>query len=266
MTGGIVAQYRKQVQRGALFVVNHSGGKDSQAMTLVLARRIPLQQLLVIHAPLGEVEWPGTIEHIRATLPSGVPLIFAPVASGQTLLEKIEQRGQFPDPARRWCTSDFKRGPIEREIRRFLKSHPRFGHRVVNCLGNRAAESPARSKAIPWRRLEAKSKAGRDWYEWLPIHALTTAEVFSIIHQAGQSPHWAYRRGMSRLSCSFCIMASRADLRTAAGLRPNLYRRYVHLERKLGHTLSPSRQFLPVVTGVGVSGSDVAACQHPPRQ
>ena len=112
MTGEIVAQYRKQVQRGALFVVNHSGGKDSQAMTLVLSRRIPLRQLLFIHAPLGAVEWPGTIEPIRATIPAGVPLIFAPVASGQTLLERIEQRGQFPDPARRWCTSDFKRGPI----------------------------------------------------------------------------------------------------------------------------------------------------------
>ena len=30
---------------------------------------------------------------------------------------------------------------------------------------------------------------------------------------------------MSRLSCSFCILASRADLRRAAELRPDLYRK-----------------------------------------
>lgn len=262
MTGEIVAQYRKQVQCGALFIVNHLGGGDSQAMTLVLSRRIPLRQLLFVHAPLGAVEWPGTIEPVRATIPAGVPLIIAPVASGQTLSEKIEQRGQFPNPAQRWCTSDFKRGPIERKIRRFLKCHPRFRQRVVNCVGNRAAEV----EAIPWRPLEANSKAGRDWYEWFPIHELTTAQIFSIIHQTGQTPHWAYRQGMSRLSCSFCIMASRTDLQTVARLRPILNRRYVQLERRLGHTVSPSRRYRAVITGVEIPGNDVAAYRHPARR
>ena len=50
------------------------------------------------HAPLGEVEWPGTVEHIRATLPDGAPLILARVASGKTLLDSIEERGRFPFP------------------------------------------------------------------------------------------------------------------------------------------------------------------------
>ena len=55
---------------------------------------------------------------------------------------------------------------------------------------------------------------------------------------------------MSRLSCSFCILASRADLRRAAELRPDLYRTYAALERRIGHTLSPTRRPLPDVTGV----------------
>ena len=117
------AACQEMIRRGALFAINHSGGKDSQAMTILLARSVPRQQMLVVHAPLGEVEWPGTIEHIQNTIPDGVPLIFAPVASGKTLLERIEERSRFPDPARRWCTSDFKRGPIERELRRYLKRH-----------------------------------------------------------------------------------------------------------------------------------------------
>ena len=40
--------------------------------------------------------------------------------------------------------------------------------------------------------------------------------MFHVIAEAGQSPHWTYAAGMSWLSCSFCIVASRADLRRAA--------------------------------------------------
>ncbi len=93
------------IRRGALVAVNHSGGKDSQSMTILLARIVPRDQLVVVHAPLGEVEWPGTIEHIENTLPAGVPLIFARVASGKTLLDQVEERGKWPGIRQRWCTA-----------------------------------------------------------------------------------------------------------------------------------------------------------------
>ena len=96
------------------------------------------------------------------------------------------------------------------------------------------------------------SKAGRTIIDWLPIHDLTEAQVFDTIAQAGQEPHPAYAAGMSRLSCSFCIMASRADLTTAAELRPRLYARYVETEKRLGHTLSPSCKGLEAITGITV--------------
>ena len=57
---------------------------------------------------------------------------------------------------------------------------------------------------------------------------------------------------MSRLSCSFCILASRSDLRRAAELRPGLYRQYVDLESRIGHTLSPTRVPFQALTGVSV--------------
>ena len=53
------------IRRGALVSISISGGKDSQAMTILLARTVPRDQLVVVHAPLGEVEWPDTIEHIQ---------------------------------------------------------------------------------------------------------------------------------------------------------------------------------------------------------
>ena len=218
------------IRAGALVAVSTSGGKDSQAMTILLSRLVPHDRLVAVHAPLGEVEWRGTVDHIEATLPPGVPLIFAPVASGKTLLDRVEERGMWPSSKARWCTSDFKAGPIQRELRRYLKANPRFGGRLVNAMGMRAA--------------------GREVFDWLPVFDLSTEDVFRVIRTAGQSSHWAYAAGMSRLSCSFCILASRADLRRAAELRPSLYRTYAELERRIGHTLSPSRIPLPELTGV----------------
>ena len=60
---------REMIRAGALVVINHSGGKDSQAMTILLSRIVPHDRLLAVHAPLGEVEWDGTVAHIEATLP-----------------------------------------------------------------------------------------------------------------------------------------------------------------------------------------------------
>lgn len=242
------SQIEHLVQRGALFVINHSAGKDSQAMTIALREVIPASQLLVIHADLGEVEWAGNVEHIRTTI-GELPLIVCR-NQNKTFLEMVERRGMWPSAGQRQCTSDLKRGPIEREVRRYLKANPQFGGLVVNCMGIRAAESPARAKQVPFRRNEGNSKAGRDWYDWLPIFGLTTDEVFARIAASGQTPHPAYAAGMTRLSCVFCILASRSDLITAARLNPDLYRRFVAIEKRINHTLSMDGRSLEDVTGI----------------
>ena len=96
---------RALIERGALVAVSHSAGKDSQCMTILLSRIVPREQLLVVHAPLGDVVWSGTVEHIEATLPAGVPLIMAQVSSGKSLLDHVEERGMFPGIHQRWCTA-----------------------------------------------------------------------------------------------------------------------------------------------------------------
>ena len=243
------AEIRRLIAAGFLFVLNHSGGKDSQAMYLRLAPLIPARQMIVVHAILHEVDWPGIPEHIEATVSH--PVYY--VAAAKSLLSMAEQRGMFPSPSYRQCTSDLKRTPIETFIRRFLQEHPAYRGRIVNCLGFRAEESPARSKLQTLTQNDRNSKNGRTWYDWLPIHELTKPEVFEEIEAAGQRPHWAYQAGMSRLSCVFCIMASTADLRTAAQLNPALYRRYAALEQRLGFTLSMSKKPLPEMTGITLS-------------
>ena len=251
----VPSKCRQLIRSGALVAINSSGGKDSQAMTILLSRIVPHDQLIAVHAPLGEVEWPGTIEHIENTIPPDVPLVMAPVASGKSLLEQVEERGMWPSKSARWCTSNTKRGPIERELRRYLKAHPRFAGRLVNALGLRRDESRDRARRIPWRRNERMSVAGREVFDWLPVFELTTEDVFRIIAEAGQSPHPVYSFGLTRCSCSFCIFASRSDLRRAAELRPDLYRQYAQLERRIAHTLSPTRKYLPELTGIPVGSA-----------
>lgn len=55
------------------------------------------------------------------------------------------------------------------------------------------------------------------------------------IAAAGTRPHPAYAEGMPRLSCSFCVLASRSALVRAAQLRPDLARQYVAVEARMGH-------------------------------
>tara|TARA_R110000796_G_scaffold45616_43_gene110473 strand:+ start:4338 stop:5105 length:768 start_codon:yes stop_codon:yes gene_type:complete len=241
----VISEYR---DAGALFAVNHSAGKDSQAMLIQLRRMgVPDSQIVIVHADLGEVEWPGNLEHIRQTI-GNVPFIVA--RAKKTFLEMVEHRQMFPSPGQRQCTSDLKRGPIQRELRRYLKKHPEFGGRIVNCMGMRAQESAARAKRPSIIKNRSCSIAGRDWIDWLPIHEMTHFDVFATIFSAGQRPHWAYYAGMSRLSCVFCIMASASDLKVAANLNRELYRRYVATEKRIGHTLSMSGKGLEQITGV----------------
>lgn len=234
------------VARAAVFVVNHSGGKDSQAMFSFLRRHVPLRQMVVVHADLGRVEWGGAKEHIEATIGS-VPLHVC--RSRRDLIQMIEERGKFPSPSNRQCTSDLKRGPIERTIRQLgIKL-------IVNCMGMRAEESPTRAKLTTFKFSERNSKNGREWYDWLPIHDWLVGDVFEEIRAAGEQPHPIYAAGMSRFSCCFCIMASQVDLRTAAGLNPELYREYVMLERTTGQvmlmpTKKHGRRTLEQITGV----------------
>lgn len=54
------------IAAGALFVSSHSGGKDSQAQLIRLLEVVPKNQLLVCHASLGAMEWPGAMELARA--------------------------------------------------------------------------------------------------------------------------------------------------------------------------------------------------------
>jgi 3'-phosphoadenosine 5'-phosphosulfate sulfotransferase (PAPS reductase)/FAD synthetase len=243
----------------ALFVVNHSGGKDSQAMLISVLERVPRDLVIVVHASLGEAEWEGAMEHARdQATAAGVPFLVA--TSVKTFFAMVEHRfavrpgpnsSCWPSASNRQCTSDLKRDPIQREVRRYMASR---GLKIaVTCLGIRAAESPGRARRATMSVNARGCTAGRRWYEWLPIHEYTTDEVFNAIADAGQRPHWAYEAGNTRLSCVFCIMGSPGDLANGAKHRPELLAKYVEIERRTGYTMHQSRKPLEELIRIGMS-------------
>ena len=74
----VPCECRDMIEHGALVAISSSGGKDSQAMSILLSRLVPREQLLVVHTPLGEVEWAGTVRHVENTIPERPVRTLAP--------------------------------------------------------------------------------------------------------------------------------------------------------------------------------------------
>lgn len=233
-----LSEINELVSRGARFYVSHSGGKDSQAMYALLRQVVPYDQITVIHADLGAIEWEGVQTHINKTTYHFVNVVSANKSFFDMVRNRHIKRPDapcWPSPSVRQCTSDLKRDPIHKFIRNDLRT--RGESLAVNCTGIRAEESSGRAKQKTFELNKRLSKAGREVYELKPIHAMTTDQVFEAIREAGQKPFWAYQAGNQRLSCVFCIMGCGGDLKHGAKQRPELYEQYVQLERETGWTM-----------------------------
>ena len=244
----MIAQHEVDLRSYDLILVNTSGGKDSSVAGLYVAKLAEaagvLDRVLMVHATFAE-EWPGTVEIVRQqAYQLSVP--FLVVSRGESLLTYVRRRGKWPSSLQRYCTSDFKRAPIDKVItakaprssewtRRPFESRLNSRPRVLNVMGIRADESPARSKRVPFRRDPRRTNSARIVDEWLPIFRLTKQEVWDTIHENDIPIHQAYKLGMPRLSCMFCIFAPKAALVLAGKHNPEMLRAYVDVERETGH-------------------------------
>ena len=239
-----------------VILVNISGGKDSQAALDETVRAADAagvrDRIVTVFCDLGdEDEWPGTRE-LAAEHAARYGLRHEEVrreittASGQrvqqTLSDHIEARGMWPDAARRYCTSDLKRAPVHRLMTRLASEQRAAGItrrrvRILNVLGLRAQESAKRALMAPFSHDErATNQTVRLVDEWLPIHSWAPGQVWARIAQAGTRPHPVYAAGMPRLSCRFCVLASRSALVLAARLDPDGAERRARMEERMGHT------------------------------
>ncbi len=239
---------RETLLKADWIVLNTSAGKDSQAMIDYVTRLadelgIPRSRLVAVHGDLGEVEWPGTRE-LAAEHAAHYGLRFEIVhrvtkaGVRQNLLEQVRERGRWPSSTCRYCTSDHKRGPVRTLLTRLARESRESGKRgpvlIVNALGLRAEESPARAKRAAWELDTRGTNGRRTVFTWLPLLPWNEAAVWARIEAAGTRPHPIYRR-LRRLSCSFCIFSPFEALCIAGQERPDLLARYVETERAIGH-------------------------------
>lgn len=224
-------------------LVNSSAGKDSQCMLDVVVE-LAIQagvkeRIVVVHAELPRVEWEG-VRELAEEQAKHYDLRFEVVSRPQgDLLDAIEKRGMWPSSTARYCTSDHKRDQIKKVmtmlVREKWNAETRRPIRILNCLGLRAQESPARAKRKAFTP-DTYTNGRREVDEWLPIHEWTLEQVWERIKQAGTRTHWAYDRGLNRLSCCFCVFMPKAALMLAATLNRPLFDEYLTLEKRIGHT------------------------------
>ena len=227
-----------------VILLNSSGGKDSMAMLDLLAEQASRQgvrdRLVVGPADLGRMEWPGT-RHLAEEQAARFDLPFVVVTAAEPdLLERVRHRGMWPSARQRWCTSDLKRGPLRKLMTNLLHAHPAWRTRrlrLLNVMGLRAEESPARARRPVAAVDPAASNGLREVVNYLPLHTVTAETVWQRIAASPVADlvHPAYRLGMPRLSCRFCVLASRTALVRSAQLNPDLAAEYLRVERETGH-------------------------------
>lgn len=228
-----------------LIIVNSSGGKDSAAMLAYVcelaAAAGALQRVVVVHNDLGAtdtglpVEWPGTrtVAALQA-LKYGVRFEVVRRGKGGLYQQARNERHAWPSSSARWCTSDQKTAQAAKLVTGLVAELGIAGRpaRVLYCLGLRAEESPGRARKRAVSLDAARSSGVRTITRWNPILDWPADAVWDKIHAAGLPSHPAYQWGMSRLSCSLCVLSAWDDLVLAARLRPALAREYLALERE----------------------------------
>ncbi len=229
-----------------LLLVNYSGGKDSETTLHQIHTNFgATHQIEIVYADTGleydeeEDRWASTERWIRERAAwYGYPLHIVRHPT-TTYPERVLARGRFPSPGQRWCTSDFKRGPITKLIRN--RPEPV----IISILGMRAAESPFRATLPPWTLDEEVSVSRakltgqpRTVYEWLPIHHWGTEEVFAHCAQHNLPLHPVYDWLPSRrFSCQVCIFATNADLAAIRRHNPKAFQRIANMEEQINFTM-----------------------------
>lgn len=151
----------------------------------------------------------------------------------------------------RYCTADHKRAQIFKVWTALVKEvqgEKGESHRVriLDCIGLRAEESPARAKKHVLARRTDASNGKRDVWTWLPILHFSTEQVWETIAEAGLPVHRAYELGMPRLSCVFCCFAPKTALLLAAYHNREKLALAVELEEQVGWSFKVDLSFAQI--------------------
>lgn len=271
---------------GAPVYVGVSGGKDSQALAYRVQEHLDAighgGVRALIHADLGRIEWRDSApvcERLAERL--GWELVTVRRPAGD-MLDRWEARWSanaaryrelscvklimpWSSAAHRYCTSEMKAQQIARAIR---KRHP--SGTVVSAVGLRREESPARALRPVARQDAVLTRARGIGLSWHAIIEWTREEVLAYIRRRGAVLHEAYRiYGSTRVSCAFCVLGSRGDLRAAARCEDNadVYREVVRLEVRSSFSFQSGQWLGDVAPGLldAALRADVAGAKERAR-
>ncbi|MEU4231160.1 phosphoadenosine phosphosulfate reductase family protein [Nonomuraea sp. NPDC026600] len=236
-----------------VIVINSSAGKDSMALLAYVAKLIKDQdytgRVVVQHNDLGKtpsgqpIEWPEVAELAREhTDKYGFEFVIRRRELGGLWHQLVNERHNWPSSSARWCTSDQKTSQgmklvteLVTELREQLGITDRPVE-VLYALGIRGEESDRRAGMEILAVDTSHSSSNRTIHRWHPLRDWTWNQVWDQIKEAGLRPHAAYSWGMTRLSCSFCVLATVEDLAIAAQRRPTLLAELIQAEQQIGHS------------------------------
>jgi|SRR5579884_3919123 len=172
---------------------SNSGGKDSDAMTVVLERlgskrrrhekRKWRGKRAIIHADTGRTEWSATQAYVRRRADElALPLRIIRRPQGDLLDEMWERHRKrpevppFPSSQWRWCAGDQKSSQLHKLIRELTPSGT-----AVCAIGIRALESPKRAKEPIWRIREPACSRSRAVFDWHPLFFFTEEAVWQAL-------------------------------------------------------------------------------------
>ncbi|WP_251569579.1 phosphoadenosine phosphosulfate reductase domain-containing protein [Parasutterella muris] len=134
--------------------------------------------------------------------------------TGNPFLDICLVYGRFPDFNHRFCTKELKVKVFDDFVNQFLEK----GESVESWTGVRADESVKRSK-LPERELRKEhKKTGAQCWDIRPILTWTTEDVFKKIEESEIKANPLYEMGFSRVGCTPCILANKADLKLLSDL------------------------------------------------
>jgi len=211
-------------------VINFSGGKDSQAMLAYLCEKYPDIKKHVIYADTGW-EHPGTEEWCRNQAGRFGLKLNVVRNPNKDFFSMVMNRKKFPGMQQRQCTSDLKRGPVQTWIRRNVSDSV-----IINCMGLRAQESPARAKKNKLGRDRTMTNGKRTVWNWLPIQDWKETEVRSFLADRHIALHPVYSY-LNRFSCRVCIYMTKKDLQAVQKNDPQAIELIDRTERAIGFTM-----------------------------
>lgn len=232
-----------------LLMVSFSGGKDSIVTLHAIHQAYSAtHQIEVVYADTGweyenddQARWENTTAWCQqAIAPYGYQLHIVKHPT-KTLPFRIEERGKFPSPGQRFCTSDFKTGPLNKWLRHQHNPH------IICIDGRRAAESAERARLEPWSLDDELTvdrspltKTPRTVYRWLPIFDWTTPAVFAYCTDHGLALPYQYNF-LSRYSCRICIYNTAQEIAAIRQHDPKSFHIMRQLEQRIDFTMKSGK-------------------------